>query len=238
VLNKVSLFANYMNAFINVAPQLVSDPDGSNSHIKSFKAEQADQLEFGVKTNLLSNKLFATISAYDIKVSNRVTADPNNFYNSLQGGKVRSKGFELDINANPSTGFNLIAGYSYNETKVVAGDKDDFYSEPGRSPGGQGPQHLANVWATYKITTGRIKNFGIGIGGNYAGEYKVIDNSKTGDFYLPPYALLNTSLFYNGDNFRITCNVNNITNTVYYIGYWSVNPQKPRSFVVSAAVKF
>ncbi|HMF72680.1 MAG TPA: TonB-dependent receptor, partial [Flavitalea sp.] len=141
VLNKVSLFANYMNAFINVAPQLVSDPDGSNSHIKSFKAEQADQLEFGVKTNLLSNKLFATISAYDIKVSNRVTADPNNFYNSLQGGKVRSKGFELDINANPSTGFNLIAGYSYNETKVVAGDKDDFYSEPGRSPGGQGPQH-------------------------------------------------------------------------------------------------
>jgi len=238
VLNKVSLFANYMNAFINVAPQLVSDPDGSNSHIKSFKAEQADQLEFGVKTNLLSNKLFATISAYDIKVSNRVTADPNNFYNSLQGGKVRSKGFELDVNANPATGFNLIAGYSYNETKVVAGDKDDFYSEPGRSPGGQGPQHLANVWATYKITTGRIKNFGIGIGGNYAGEYKVIDNSKTGDFYLPAYALLNTSLFYNGDNFRITCNVNNITNTVYYIGYWSVNPQKPRNFVVSAAVKF
>ena len=238
VLNKVSLFGNYMNAFINVAPQLVSDADGSNSHIKSFKAEQADQLEFGVKTNLLSNKLFATISAYDIKVSNRVTADPNNFYNSLQGGKVRSKGFELDINANPSTGFNLIAGYSYNETKVVAGDKEDFYSEPGRSPGGQGPQHLANVWATYKFTTGKIKNFGIGIGGNYAGEYKVIDNSKTGDFYLPAYALLNTSLFYNGDNFRITCNVNNITNTVYYIGYWSVNPQKPRNFVVSAAVKF
>jgi iron complex outermembrane receptor protein len=238
VLNKISLFANYMNAFINVAPRSVSDPDGTNTHVKSFKAEQADQLEFGIKANLLSNKLFATLSAYDIKVSNRVTADPNNIYNYLQGGKVQSKGFEADINANPAPGFNFIAGYSYNETKIIAGDKDDFYSEPGRTPGGQGPQHLANVWATYKFTTGKIKNFGIGLGGNYAGEYKVIDNSKTGDFYLPSYTLLNASLFYNSENFRITCNVNNVTSEVYYIGYWSVNPQKPRNFTVSAAVKF
>lgn len=238
VLDKVSLFASYMNAFINVAPMSVADPDGSNPRVKSFKPEHADQKEFGVKADLLSDKLFATVSYYDIKVSDRVTGDPSNFYNYLQGGKVRSKGFETDITANPVTGLSLIAGYSYNDIKVITGAPDDFYAEPGRSPGGQGPQNLANFWATYKFSTGKLKNFGLGLGGNYASKYKVIDNSMTGDFYLPDYALLNTSLFYNADDFRVTLNVNNITNKDYYIGYWSINPQKPRNFAMSFAYKF
>ena len=238
IREKVSLFANYMNAFINVAPQQVADADGSNTRVKSFKPEHADQWEYGVKTNLLSDKLNATVSVYDIKVTDRVMPDPNNPRNVIQGGKVGSKGFELDLNANPVPGLNLIAGYSHNETKVLAGDREDFYSEPGRSPGGQGPQNLANFWATYRFTHGRLKNFGIGAGGNYASEYKVIDNSKTGDFYLPSYTLINASLFYNADHFRFTLNVNNLTDKTYYIGYWSVNPQKPRNVTASFAYKF
>jgi iron complex outermembrane receptor protein len=66
----------------------------------------------------------------------------------------------------------------------------------------------------------------------------VIDNSATGVFYLPGYALLNASLFYNGERCRVTLNVNNVNNETYYIGYWSVNPQKPRNFVASFAYKF
>ena len=160
--------------------------------------------------SLLSGKLFATISAYDIKVSNRVTVDPGNIRNYLQGGEVGSKGFEFDLNANPVPDLTLIAGYSFNETKVIKGNKDDFYAEEGRSPGGQGPQHLVNLWANYKISTGKLKNFGLGFGGNYASEYKVIDNSTTGDFFLPSYVLLNGSLFYNAEKFRATFNLNNI----------------------------
>lgn len=238
ILDKVSIFANYMNAFINVAPQQVSDADGSNVRVKSFKPEHANQWEYGVKTNLFSDKLHATLSVYDIKVSDRVMPDPANPRNVNQGGKVGSKGFELETSATPVAGLNLIAGYSHNETKVIAGDKEDFYSEPGRAPGGQGPQDLVNFWATYRIGHGKLKDFGLGFGGNYASQYKVIDNSKTGDFYLPSYTLLNGSLFYNGQHFRITLNVNNLTNKEYYIGYWSVNPQKPRNVAASFAYKF
>lgn len=238
VPDKVSLFANYMNAFINVAPEEIADADGSNPRVKSFRPEHANQWEAGVKANLFSNKLQATLSYYDIRVSDRVVGDPNNVYNFLQGGKVGSKGFEADIRSSPVAGLDLIAGYSYNEAKVIAGDKDDFYSEPGRSPGGQGPQHLANFWATYRIAAGKMKDFGIGFGGNYAGEYKVIDNSATGVFILPAYTLLNAGLFYNPGSYRISFNINNLTNTVYYTGYWSINPQKPVNFVASVAFKF
>ncbi|TZF85065.1 TonB-dependent receptor [Pedobacter sp. BS3] len=238
VLDKVSLFASYMNAFVNVSPATVYDNNDNPIGVRSFKPEHANQWEYGVKTNLFSDKLFATVSVYDIKVSDRVTPDPANPNNSVQGGKVSSKGFELDINANPFTGLNLLAGYSYNKTKTLAGNTTDFYSEPGRSPGGQGPQNLANLWATYTITSGGLKNFGIGLGGNYASDYKVIDNSQTGVFILPSYTLLNGSVFYNSDKFRITVNVNNLTDEVYYSGYWSVNPQRPRNYVVGFAYKF
>lgn len=149
-----------------------------------------------------------------------------------------SKGFEIDVTANPATGLNLIAGFSHNKTKVISGDPEDFYSEPGRAIGGQGPQNLANFWATYRISSGALKNAGFGFGGNYAGEYKVIDNSKTGVFTLPAYTLLNASVFYSASHFRISLNVNNLTSKEYYIGYWSVNPQKPRNSTLSVAYKF
>jgi iron complex outermembrane receptor protein len=74
--------------------------------------------------------------------------------------------------------------------------------------------------------------------GNYAGVYKVIDNSVTGVFELPSYTLLNGSVFYNAGKIRVTFNVNNITDKQYYIGYWSVNPQKQRNFAASVAWRF
>nr|WP_067063344.1 TonB-dependent receptor [Mucilaginibacter sp. L294] len=237
VLDKVSIFANYMNAFINVPPTVVYDDvtgDPTNQ-TRSFKPEHANQWEVGAKTNLFNDKLAATVSYYDIKVSNRVYSTG---FNSVQGGSVRSKGFEVDLNASVASGMNVIAGYSHNSNKVLAGNTSDFYNEPGRAAGGQGPSNQANLWATYKFMKGTLKNFGLGVGGNYAGEYIVIDNSATGQFILPSYTLLNGSLFYNSNHYRVNFNMNNITNKQYYIGYWSINPQKLRNFTVSLAYKF
>lgn len=238
VLDKVSLFANYMNAFINVDPRSIADADGNNPGTQSFKPEHANQWEVGVKTNLLSDKLNITASYYDIRVSDRVYTDPANINGYLQGGTVGSKGFEIDMNANPAPGLNLIAGYSHNSIKILKGNSDDFYNEPGRTPGGQGAPDLANFWATYKFMKGNLKNFGFGVGGNYASQQKAIDNSVTGVFYLPSYVLINSSLFYNADSYRITFNLNNITNKQYYTSYWSINPQAQRSFALSFAYKF
>lgn len=238
ILDKVSIFANYMNAFINVAPRSIANTDGSDPRIKSFKPEQANQFEYGIKTDLFNERLNTTISVYNIKVSDRVSTDPNNRNDYLQGGKVQSKGFEIELNANPFQGLNLIAGYSYNKTEVIAGDENDFYSEPGRAIGGQGPQNLANLWVSYRFTSGKLQHLGLGFGGNYAGKYRVMDSSITGEFDLPSYILLNAGVFYNLAHYRISFNLNNITNKEYYIGYWSVNPQRLRNFSASFSYKF
>lgn len=242
VLNKVSVFANYMNTFINVSPTEVWAEDPADNTWKptgnymAMKPEQANQWEAGVKTDLFDNKLQAMVSYYDIRVSNRTLYPPNR--TAFQGGKAGSKGFEVEVTAQPVHGLNILAGFSHNKTEVLEGEGTDFYAEKGRVIGGQGPQDLANLWATYKFSNGSLRNFGLGIGGNYAGEYLVIDNSVTGQFFLPSYALLNASVFYNADHFRFTFNMNNLTNEQYYIGYWSVNPQKRRNFACSFAYKF
>jgi iron complex outermembrane receptor protein len=238
VIDKVSIFGNYLNSFLNQTPRQVADADGSNPRTKSFKPEHANQLEFGVKTNIINDKLSFTVSYYDTRVKNRVTTVVGNINDSDQRGAVRSKGFELDLSANPTEGLNFIAGYSHNSIKNTTGYSTDFYAEEGRAPGGQGPQDLANFWGTYKFSKGSLKDFGFGLGGNYAGIYKVIDNSVVGVFELPSYTVVNASLFYNSSKYRFTFNANNITNEKYYIGYWSVNPQRPVNFSASLAVKF
>lgn len=236
--DRVSLFGNYMNAFINVSPQTAADADGSNPRVRSFKPEQANQWEAGIKANILQDKLLATVSYYDIRVSNRVTPMADNPFDFNQGGKVGSKGIEFDLRAVPAPGLSLIAGFSKGKTEVISGNGSDFYAEKGRVIGGQGPSTLANLWANYVVPSGKVKGLGFGIGGNYAGEYLVIDNSQTGQFYLPSYTLLNASVSYAVKGFRFGLNLNNILNKQYYIGYWSVNPQKRINAVASVAYRF
>lgn len=238
VPDRVSLFGNYMNAFINVSPNALYDENQNFLGYQTFKPEQANQWEAGVKANLLEGKLLATASYYDIKVSDRVLTIPGQTTTYLQGGKVGSKGFELDVTASPAKGFNLVAGYSHTKTKVIEGVGTDFYAEKGRVIGGQGPSDLANLWANYVVQNGKAKGLGFGVGGNYAGKYLVIDNSQTGQFFLPSYTLLNAAVSYAFSNFRVALNGNNLLNKQYYIGYWSVNPQKKLNFVASVAYKF
>ena len=230
--DKLALFANYMNGFKNVSPDRATEG-------QTFEPEHANQLEFGIKANLLGDKLNATVSYYDINVANLLTADPADISRSLQGGKSQSKGFEFDMNASPVKGLNIIAGYSYNDSKVTKGDIGNVWLEEGKRPMWSGPENLVNLWATYKFYYGTLKGFGLGFGGNYASENAIVNSEILGKFVLPSYTVINGSVFYGTNKFRVALNINNIANKEYFNGGWStVNPQKPRNAVASFSYKF
>lgn len=234
--DQLSVFSNYMNGFRNIAPTALYDADGNFIGSKTFEAEHANQLEAGIKANLFSDKLTATASYYDINVANLVTSNP--MY-SAQGGEARSKGFEFDLNAAPLKGLSIIAGYSYNDSKITKGDEGNVWLDQGKRPFWAGPKNLVNLWATYKFYEGTLENFGIGFGGNYASDNAILDSDVTGKFILPAYTVINGALFYNTTKYRVSLNVNNIANKDYFNGGWStVNPQKPRNVVASFAYKF
>ncbi|WP_373057510.1 TonB-dependent siderophore receptor [Zunongwangia sp. H14] len=235
VLDKVSIFANYMDGFSNVAPQEEGDPAQGNTNTVTFDPEHARQLEVGAKFNLLQNRLLATLSYYDIQVSNMVMEETGRPFFYVQDGELYSRGFEASITANPVDGLNLIAGYSHNESELTESDQTDFL---GRRPESAGPQDMANLWASYKFQMSGLKGFGIGLGGNYAGENMIFNRQLGGVFTLPSYTVFNAAVFYNVEKFSINLKLNNIGNKDYYAGWSTINAQMPRNFLASLTYKF
>ena len=235
LLDQLSIFANYQNGFTNVAPQLVGDPDAGPQTLETFDPEQANQLEFGIKTNLFNNRLNATISYYDIKVKDRVITDPSSPFNKIQGGEVESSGFEIEINANPVKGLNLRAGFSNNDSETTKSDNTEILN---RRPLEAGPETQYNFWANYELQEGMLDGFGMGLGFNGASERFAINYASTGEFILPSYTIANASLYYQANKYRIGLKLNNAFNKEYYKGWTTINPQAPRVLLANFTYKF
>jgi len=232
ILNKVSVFANYMNGFTNVAPVTATNINNVTK-VNTFEPEHANQFEFGTKLNLLGDNLVASLSYYDIKVDNTVIESALGDY--IQDGQQENKGFEASITANPIPGFNIIAGYSYNDSKLQKATPGNEFL--GRRPESAGPRNLANLWASYKFLAGELKGFGLGFGGNYGSENATF-NRTVGVFTLPEYTVLNASLFYSSEAFTVTMKLDNLTDKEYYKGWSTINPQRPRVFAIGINYNF
>jgi iron complex outermembrane receptor protein len=231
--DKLAVFANYMDGFSNVAPRQITDQNtGEILRTMTFEPEHARQLEAGVKTNIFNERLAATVSYYDIQVSNTVISLGNDQF--AQDGEKYSRGIEATVSANPVDGWNLIAGYSYNESELTKSDQIAFL---GRRPESAGPQHLANFWSSYQFDEGFLNDFGFGFGGNYASE-NMIYNRANGVFTLDSFAVLNASIFYDTDDFAITLKLNNLADEEYYSGWSTINPQMERNFLANFTYKF
>jgi len=228
IQDKVAVFANYLNGFSNVAP--ITTPD---NNIFVFDPEQANQFEFGTKINLLGDKLIAAASYYNTKVSNTVLQlGPNDY---IQDGEQTNKGFEASITASPIEGLNIIAGYSYNDSVLESTSPGNEFA--GRRPESAGPQNLANLWASYKFTFGKLQGFGLGFGGNYSSKNEIF-NRTVGTFTLPDYTILNASVSYSVSEFQIILKADNLTDKEYYKGWSTINPQRPRVFSIGATYNF
>ncbi|RZJ52588.1 MAG: TonB-dependent receptor [Flavobacterium sp.] len=220
--DKVSVFGNYMNGFTNVGP---SETDQSPTQAVDFKLEQANQIEGGVKVELLGGKLNGTLSYYDIKVKDKVRYT-DTF--PVQDGTQSSKGFEADLIANPFRGFHLIMGYGYNESEYTSGEMK------GNTPYAA-PKNVANLWLSYKILDGKAKGVGFGFGGNTQSDSYANDENT---FTVNGYAVMDATVFYEKPKFRIGLKLNNIANKEYWTSdYWS-NMMPTRQLVANVTFKF
>ncbi|ULT40907.1 TonB-dependent receptor [Niabella defluvii] len=113
IANKLSLFGNYMNGFVNLAP--VTQPDNT---ILVLQPQYGNQLEGGIKFDLYNTTLAGSLSVYDISVTNSTRTelvDGKNF--TFQDGTQRSRGVEVEVIATPFAGMNIVAGYGFNENR-------------------------------------------------------------------------------------------------------------------------
>lgn len=201
VKEKVSVFGNYMNGFNNVG--------GSDFNGNTFKPNQANQFEGGVKFDF--NKISATFSYYDIKVTNVTRDDPDHVNFQIQDGTQLSKGFEAELIANPIRGLNIVAGYTYNDSEYTKANP----SINGLRPTTAGSPRTANLWASYRLSEGPAAGLGFGFGGIYGSEYYQT-NTATFKFSIPSYTVMDASIFYDRPKFRLGLKVDNLTNEKYW----------------------
>jgi iron complex outermembrane receptor protein len=228
VKDKVALFANYQNSFKNQNAGYFD----SEGQPQITKLEHANQLEGGVKLDAAGGRVSLTASYYDIRVRNLLrTLTPTT---QAQDGNQVSRGVELNLVANPVRGLNVVGGFAYNHSEFI--DTNPYLN--GRRPNTASSPYLANAWVSYRQPEGALKGLGLGLGGNYASDNKIVNSGLDGVFILPAYTVLNASIFYDQPKYRLSAKVDNLTDQKYWIGYTTMNAQRLRSIVGSVAYKF
>jgi iron complex outermembrane receptor protein len=221
------VFGNYTNGFQNVT--------GTDVNNQQFKPQYGKQLEGGVKAELKQDVLSATLSYYDIRVDNTLRTDVANPGFSVQDGTQFSRGVEVDVQARPVAGLLVLAGFTYNNSRLTSADA----TVAERRPVNSGPGRTANFWASYSLPTQALRGLGAGFGGNYVSESLLINSTTSGQFTLPAYTLLNAAVFYNQPRFRLAANLDNLANREYYTGgFGSFTPGMLRRFIGTFTLKF
>jgi iron complex outermembrane receptor protein len=163
-MKRVSLYASYSQSF---EPQ---SPSSQNPAVGGpFAPVASQQVEAGVKGELLGGALQPTLAVYRIVRRGIVQADPD--LPPLGGvdqlspvGEVTSKGIEATVAADITRDWVVTANYAYNDARITdsaAGAAIDN-SVGGRFP--NAPQHQAGLWSRYQV---RSVDAAISFGGQY-----------------------------------------------------------------------
>lgn len=219
--NRLSVFANYMSGFQNMAPAV--QPDGTRLILDP---QFANQSEGGLKAELFGRKLTASLSYYHILIDNATRTDADMF--TVQDGKQISKGAEFELITQPVRGLNMVAGYAFNDNRIKKASNPEIEGNKAANA----PENVANIWASYAFQH-RLNGLGLGTGLNYVDKiYRATNNT----FSVPAYTILGATVFYNRDKWGINVKVNNLTNARYWDN-WG-NAQAPVNVAANLTLRF
>ncbi len=150
---------------------------------QQFEPSKADQYEVGLRYQPAGENFLVSGAIFRIEQDHVLMTDPDNNLFSIQTGKVRSQGIELEARASIGA-LNLVAAYSYTDVRNEEGAlKDERLA--------LAPYHNVAVWADYKLDDLGIKGLTVGAGlqylsssnipGFYPANYKDDANGKVRD---------------------------------------------------------
>jgi len=172
--NGLSPYVSYSTSF---EPNLSTGEPGSDP----FKPTTGEQTELGVKFQPVGSNTVMTVSVFDITQKNITSVNPVTKYNE-QIGKVKSKGLEAEIHAQPTPEVKLIAAYTYTDAVT----KETYNAtQLGHSPASI-PRHAASAWGSYSFQDGVLSGLTVGTGVRYTGDAPA---DSTGTDEVPHFTL-------------------------------------------------
>lgn len=199
-LEPLTLYGSYTTSF---TPQTANVLD-----VASPPPETGEQVEVGVRFDLIPDQLTVSGAAFRILRANVAVADPVNTGFSIITGEQRSQGFEGDIAGEILPGWKVIGGIGYLDATVT---KDSTVPVGNRLPAA--PVFSTSLWSTYQFQAGPLRGWGFGAGVTYVGE-RFGDITNT--YKVGAYARLDAALFYELDpTWRFAVNGRNLTDRRY-----------------------
>lgn len=245
-VKNLSVFASYSNSFtVN---------SGTDVNGAALPPSIIDQYEAGVKNELFNGRVSANLTVYKIINNNLAQTAPfladgvtpnNNTALKELAGQTTSNGVELDISAQPVTGLNIMAGYSYNDMRYTKTKKaKGNYIEGDRLV--NTPSNTANASAFYTLQKGTLQGLKLGVSAIYIGKRIAGWNNTQGQaqnynrmIHVDGYTSLDCSAGYSFRKISLLAKVSNIFNEFNYYVHenYSVNPIAPRMFTGTVAVQ-
>lgn len=241
--HQLAFYASYSTSYVPPPPSAV-DVNGQHGFAPQF----AKGFELGTKDYLWGERIYWTADVYKITETNLLYTFTCPQYGSCSTpvGQEESKGAEVEINAQPVKGWQVLTGYNYTLATI---SKSLTASQVGARLQNV-PLNSAHLWSRYDIQSGRLQNLGFGAGVSYesarTGTLPTAPSSKV--LILPGYTLADLALYYSipgshDRTYNLTLEVSNVLNKVYYPaagggGALAIVPGTPRLYTLTFDTQF
>lgn len=216
--NRWSAYASYSSIFKPQALNMSGPPPGD-----PLPPVKGASYEAGLKGELMDGRLNATLSVFNVERTGSAALDPryestNNRWSGnccyLARGKVTSRGFDVEVGGEVRPGWQLAAGYTFNNTKDRS--TDQTYSSIT-------PRHLFKLSTAYTLP-GTLSQWRVGGSVHIQSAHYVSGTALSADGASVPFdftqsghALWNAMVQYRIDpRWALTLNVNNVFDKTYY----------------------
>lgn len=201
--NGLAPYASFSQSFV---PQ-----SGSSRFGNRFKPTRGEQWELGVRYQPTGLNTLISVAVYDLTETNVLVTDPENEDYSIQHGKARSRGLELETKTKIGRHTNLIAAYAYTDARTIK-------SSP-LTPEEEGkristiPYNQISVWADYNFGAFGLAGLKLGGGVRHIGATR--GEGQGAEVRVPSYLLLDMVVSYSTGPWRFAVNASNLTDKTY-----------------------
>jgi len=187
--SSATLYANWLHGFDQSLGQQTSNGAG-------LPPIRSEQVETGVKFNLLDDKLYATAAVYRIHNDFSIGVDPTNPLFAVEAPGQHSRGFEFEVQGQALPGWNVIG------TLTVASSTSD--GGDGASPAV--PPRSASLWSTYAFSHDPSRGWSVG-GGIFCHSREPTDLPG---YSLPGDARVDATVFYRAKHWSAQLGMKNV----------------------------
>ncbi|MFC6998359.1 TonB-dependent receptor [Rufibacter roseus] len=245
----LNVFGSYTNSS-NPRSASVVDVNGN-----ALGAERIDQMEVGIKSDWLNDRLRFNLTLYKINNTNMnlevFRVDESGAVVSAgyytKGGNDERKGVEVELTGRVLENLEVVAGYAY----IDAQYKEHTVFVTGSAPNNT-PKHTFNAWANYSLNEGLLRGLNLGLGVYHLGarpyndwtlegvQYHNID-PNTAPWFNKAYTIANAQVGYEfQQHWGVRVMLNNLFDKVGYDAYRSnfIDRIQPRNFSGMVTYRF